>query len=130
MLGVGVIITFAASGHSQSSNPRWLAVLIDALHLTAMVIWLGGLVILLVAALPRRAEDPEDLDASEETVAGDDLEELAAGLPIFSRIALACVATLAVTGTIQAWREIGALMPSPAPGTASWCWSRWCCSWP
>ena len=36
-------------------------------------------------------------------------DELAAGLPIFSRVAMACVATLAVTGTIQAWREIGAL---------------------
>jgi copper transport protein len=35
--------------------------------------------------------------------------ELAAGLPIFSRIALLCVATLAVTGTIQAWREVGTI---------------------
>lgn len=98
MLGVGVIVTFAASGHSQSANPRWLAVLIDALHLSAMVVWLGGLVILLVAAVARReAEDRADLD------------ELAAGLPVFSRIAMACVVVLAVTGTIQAWREIGAL---------------------
>ncbi|HEX2904798.1 MAG TPA: copper resistance protein CopC [Jatrophihabitans sp.] len=119
MLGVGVVVTFAASGHSQSANPRWLAVLIDALHLTAMVVWLGGLVFLLVAAWPRRAaaeltdQESEARDAEEveeaEAEQSEDLAELAAGLPVFSRIAMACVAVLAVTGTIQAWREIGAL---------------------
>jgi len=104
MLGVGIVVTFAASGHAQSENPRWLAVLIDALHLTAMIVWLGGLVILFVAASGRfRARDDVDEDELD-----DDTEELAAGLPIFSRIAMACVAILAVTGTIQAWREIGA----------------------
>ena len=48
------MVTFAASGHAQSANPRWLAVLVDALHLTAMIVWLGGLVMLLVAAFGRR----------------------------------------------------------------------------
>lgn len=97
-IGVGLIVTYAATGHAQSANPRWLAVLIDALHLGAMVVWLGGLTVLVVAALSRPA--PDDPAA--------DTDELAAGLPIFSRTALICVATLAVTGTIQAWREVGA----------------------
>jgi copper transport protein len=92
IVGVGIVVTFAASGHSQSANPRWLAVLIAALHLTAMIVWLGGLVVLLIAATSRAA---------------DEQDELAAGLPIFSRVALASVATLAVTGTIMAWREVG-----------------------
>jgi copper transport protein len=96
MLGVGIVVTYAATGHSQSANPRWLAVLVDALHLTAMVVWLGGLVVLLAAAATRRGAEP-----------AEDADELAAGLPIFSKVALACVAVLAVTGTIQAWREIG-----------------------
>ncbi|HET6210897.1 MAG TPA: copper resistance protein CopC [Jatrophihabitans sp.] len=101
VLGAGIVVTFAASGHSRSADPRWLAVLVDALHLTAMIIWLGGLAVLVAAALSgRRAgaeTDPEEL------------AELSAGLPIFSRVALGCVSTLAITGTIQAWREIGAL---------------------
>ncbi|HJQ01031.1 MAG TPA: copper resistance protein CopC [Jatrophihabitans sp.] len=102
VLGAGIVVTFAASGHSQSANPRWLAVLVDALHLTAMVVWLGGLAVLLTAGFSRRlAGQPTDEDG--------DLAELSAGLPVFSRIALCCVCTLAITGTIQAWREVGAL---------------------
>jgi len=41
-------------------------------------------------------EYPDELDGSE----------LAAGLPIFSRVALICVGTLAATGLLQAWYEI------------------------
>ena len=110
IVGVGIVITFAASGHSQSANPRWLAVLVDALHLTSMVVWLGGLVVLLVAAVTRLHPDAqyEDQQAVDDETEADH-GELAAGLPIFSRVALACVATLAVTGTIQAWREIGSI---------------------
>jgi copper transport protein len=95
IVGVGIVVTYAAGGHSQSANPRWLAVLVASLHLTAMVIWLGGLVILAIAALRRRDTEAEDTD------------ELAAGLPIFSRVALVAVVVLAITGTIQAWRELG-----------------------
>lgn len=140
IVGVGIVVTYAASGHSQSANPRWLAVVVDALHLTAMSVWLGGLALLLVAALSRRSDVAEVAEVAQvaevaevgavAAVAGvvdvaevadatdvaefDDLlepdadaAELAAGLPIFSRVALASVATLAVTGTIQAWREVG-----------------------
>lgn len=100
VLGAGIVVTFAAAGHSRSADPRWLAVLVDALHLIAMIVWLGGLAVLATAGLSRRTEDDED---------PAELAELSVGLPIFSRVALTCVATLAVTGTIQAWREIGAL---------------------
>jgi copper transport protein len=102
VLGAGIVVTFAASGHSRSADPRWFAVLVDALHLTAMIIWLGGLAVLAAAGLSGRRVEAEADDAAE-------LAELSVGLPVFSRVALTCVATLAVTGTIQAWREIGAL---------------------
>ncbi|CAN5391545.1 copper resistance protein CopC [soil metagenome] len=140
IVGVGIVVTYSATGHAQSANPRWLAVLVDALHLTAMIIWLGGLAILVVAAFVGRRRAASTDDASAETAESTaaetaestadenaeaeravtaaesatdtdepdpDAVELAAGLPIFSRIALLCVATLAVTGTIQAWREVG-----------------------
>jgi copper transport protein len=136
IVGVGIVVTYSATGHAQSANPRWLAVLVDALHLTAMIIWLGGLAILVVAAFVGRRRAASTDDASAETAEGvyaetnegaetaeaeaaesatdtdepdPDAVELAAGLPIFSRIALLCVATLAVTGTIQAWREVGTI---------------------
>jgi copper transport protein len=143
IVGVGIVVTYAATGHSQSANPKWLAILIASLHLAAMIVWLGGLAIMLIAALtrpqtvdalpvdespvaapalvgPRAAEHgldgPHSVEAAldeppgidDATAAGsDDATELAAGLPIFSRVALASVATLAVTGTIMAWRELG-----------------------
>lgn len=100
-LGAGIVVTFAASGHTQSASPRWLWVLVNATHLSAMIIWLGGVVVLLVAALGRGNAEPADRDT--------DRAQLSAGLPIFSRVAMACIATLAVTGTLQAWREIGEL---------------------
>jgi copper transport protein len=105
------VVTFASSGHTQSSDPRWLWVLVDTLHLSAMIIWLGGVVVLLVAALSRQhralpAGEGFDFDEADREA---DREQLAAGLPVFSRVAMACIATLAVTGTIQAWREVGAL---------------------
>lgn len=112
MVVVGIVVTFAASGHSQSENPRWLAVLVDSLHLVAMIVWLGGLVTLLVAALTRLRPSGGTSGSGgdeDEVERDDDTAELAAGLPIFSRVAMGCVATLAVTGTIQAWREIGTL---------------------
>jgi copper transport protein len=59
------------------------------------------------AAEQTGATGPAGVSTGASQLAGD--VELSAGLPAFSRIAMACVATLAVTGTIQAWREIGAV---------------------
>ena len=210
IVGVGIVVTYAASGHSESVDPRWLAVLVVALHLAAMIVWLGGLGVLVTAAVtswraerdgwvdepvalevvpsaPARsaasarlgapaelaasaqlagpvggtafgglaepgrfeqgrfepvdpgldgsgldgsgldgsgldgqqdpelddyeaddyeADQPDDYQPDEYGYEPDDTAELAAGLPIFSRVALICIATLAVTGTLQAWREI------------------------
>jgi copper transport protein len=188
IVGVGIVVTYAASGHSEAVDPRWLAVLVVALHLAAMIVWLGGLGVLGTAAVTGwRAEragwadesvaieavpaelaaaqlaggtafgglaergrfepddyqpndpgldgsgldgsgldDPEldnyeldeyeadgpdgyqsdDYEADDYGYEADDTAELAAGLPIFSRVALICIATLAVTGTLQAWRGI------------------------
>ncbi|MEO6502613.1 MAG: copper resistance protein CopC, partial [Jatrophihabitantaceae bacterium] len=100
-VGFGIVITFAATGHAQSSSPHELWVLVDALHLSSMIIWLGGVVVLLAAALGRGGGEQADRDA--------DRAQLSAGLPVFSRVAMVCIATLAVTGTLQAWREIGDL---------------------
>ena len=142
VVGAGVVVTFAAAGHTQAASPRWLWVLVDGLHLSAMIIWLGGLVVLLVAALSRPeqagpeqaglaqagsehagAEQAGSEQAGSEQAGSEqagseqasldgaaaDRAQLSAGLPVFSRVAMACVVTLAVTGGLQAWREVGAL---------------------
>ncbi|MGH8961398.1 MAG: copper resistance CopC/CopD family protein [Jatrophihabitantaceae bacterium] len=89
---VGVAITFSAIGHADTTNPRWLSITADVLHLCAMSAWVGGLVIVVAAVLPRR--EPA---------------ELRAVLPRFSRVAFVSVVTLAITGTYAAWRGIGSL---------------------
>ena len=62
------------------------------LHLMAMAAWVGGLVMLLVAVLPRR--DPDELQVL---------------LPVFSELPFCRWPCSPVTGTYQAW-------PASAPG--------------
>ena len=91
-LGIGIVLTYAASGHAESENPRWLAMTSYSAHLAAMSVWVGGLAYLLAAVLPRR--DPV---------------EIGRVLPVFSRTAMYCVTVLAVSGTYQAWLGIGSI---------------------
>lgn len=90
LLGVGVALTFSAAGHASTTSPSWLSVPLDMAHLLAMAAWLGGLVMLTVAILPRH--DP------------DELREI---LPTYSNVAFGSVVVLAGTGTWAAWNGIG-----------------------
>jgi copper transport protein len=90
-VAVGIALTFSAAGHPDTTDPRWLSIALDVAHLTAMTAWVGGLVLMVGALLPKAA--PADL---------------ARALPVFSRVAFGAVVTLAVTGTYAAWRGIGA----------------------
>ncbi len=93
LLFLGVVYTISASGHAGVARPGWLALSSDMAHLTAMSAWLGGLVVLAAALLPRA-----------------DRTELRAVLPTFSRVAFGCVVVIAATGTYQAWRESGSVV--------------------
>ena len=88
---VGVALTFSVVGHADTTNPRWLSITADVVHLCAMAVWVGGLTMLVLAVLPRR--EPA---------------ELRVVLPAFSRTAFAAVIAIAITGTYAAWRGIGA----------------------
>ncbi|MEV5513073.1 copper resistance protein CopC [Streptomyces flaveolus] len=85
-LAVGLALTWAAAEHAVAGPQVPLAVTSSVLHLLATAVWLGGL----VALLTTLRGSP---DAS--TVAR------------FSRVALACVTVLAVTGVYQSWRGLG-----------------------
>ncbi|MER5402084.1 copper resistance protein CopC [Streptomyces sp. NPDC002599] len=82
--------TWPLTGHAVDGRYAPLAVAADLTHLAAMTLWLGGLA-LVAAVLSRPAH----------------LGELATVLPRFSRLAFTAVVTLVVTGTGQAWREVG-----------------------
>ncbi|RQX21052.1 copper resistance protein CopC, partial [Micromonospora chalcea] len=69
-----------------------VSVVVDAVHLGAMAVWLGGLVMLAVFLL-RRADE----------------RELDAILPIWSRWAALAVAALLLAGTVQGLIEVASL---------------------
>jgi copper transport protein len=96
--GAFVAIAPALSGHASVQQPVALLFPLDVAHVLAMSVWIGGLVLLLVA-LPvatRRLQPP------------DRSRLLAENLIRFSPIALGCVVVLLVTGTIQAIEHIAA----------------------
>ncbi len=78
--GLGSVATHGLLGHSFSRGP--LASATDIVHLAAVSVWLGGLIVLTVVVLPRRRG-----------------EELSVLVPRFSRIAFAAVSTAVVAGT-------------------------------
>ncbi|GAA3439830.1 copper resistance CopC/CopD family protein [Kutzneria kofuensis] len=87
--GIGVVLlnglawTWSMSGHAAAGLQADLALPVDVLHLDAMGIWLGGLVVLW------RAKPPQ------------------AAVQRFSQVAFACVGVLVATGTYQSWRQLG-----------------------
>ena len=90
VVGAALMLTPGLAGHASSG--RWVALAIpaDALHLLAVGLWLGGLVLLAAALLP-----------------GASVEELRRVLPKYSRQAFLCIAVIVVTGSFQAFRQIG-----------------------
>lgn len=91
VLGVGLVLSTAATGHPVAGSLPGLAVVVTAAHVAAMTVWLGGLAVLLAAVL-------------RPGVPGD---ELAAALPRYSRLAAGSVAVLVVSGVVQSVREVG-----------------------
>jgi copper transport protein len=92
LISVGLLFTVAWSGHAGSGRFVPLALGLDLVHLAAMSVWLGGLVGLVVVLLPRR-----------------DVNEIRAVVPRFSTLAFGCIVALVLTGSIQAWRQLGGL---------------------
>jgi copper transport protein len=83
--------TWSWAGHAHVGDQAALSVVTDVAHLSAMSVWVGGLVLLTTCVLPQR-----------RAVLG----EAAAVLPRFSLSAMSAVGVLVCTGTYQAWREV------------------------
>jgi copper transport protein len=91
-LGLALVATPGLAGHATAGRWRGLALPADAVHVGAMAVWLGGLVVLAACVLPVR--DPLPLRKV---------------VPRFSRLALVCIVTIVGTGAFQAWRQIGTI---------------------
>ena len=91
VLAVALVGTVAAVGHPVAGPLPGLAVTAAAVHVAAMVVWLGGLAGLLGGVLR------EDAPAAD----------VARALPPFSRLAAGSVTALVVTGVVQSVREVG-----------------------
>ena len=129
LLGELIIGTVALAGHSGSGRYAALGVLLDAVHLAAMAVWLGGLVLLVVLLPssgppgppgPLEPGEPESMavgdadadDGEPALTAGSvgaalaPVDEASEGVARFSSVAFACVVALVVTGVVQAWRVL------------------------
>jgi copper transport protein len=87
-----LVSSFVLVGHAQASEPRWLLVLCDLVHVIAGSVWLGG-VVLLVLELRRRG--------GSRAVAAT-----AVSVDRFSKAAAAAVVTMFATGTVLAWGQL------------------------
>jgi copper transport protein len=95
VLGGGVVLTTAAVGHPVAGPVPFFATAVTAVHVVAMVLWLGGMTALLTGLLRPGAG------------AGDAAGEVAGTLPRWSRVASGSVAALVLTGVVQSVREVG-----------------------
>jgi copper transport protein len=87
-----IAATWAGADHASTGFQVPLAIGVDIVHLVAMAVWLGGLIVLGGFALR-----------------GPATADVAAAVPRFSAIALGCVALLAASGGYEAWRLVGTL---------------------
>lgn len=92
-VAVALAASFGLAGHPAAGNDVAVAVVADVLHVGAVSVWLGGLLLLACVTLARRREDGGEGIVVER----------------FSAIALGCVIVIITTGAFQTWRQVGSL---------------------
>jgi copper transport protein len=90
LVAIGLAGTPGFAGHAGTGDWTFFAVVFDTIHVLAMSVWLGGLVVLLLAAL-----------------GGGFSGGLRHALITFSRVAFTCVVVLVATGLFASWRQVG-----------------------
>jgi len=92
VLGAVGVGTWSVSGHAAATPVPTVSIAADMVHLAAMSIWVGGLVMLALFLLPRGTA-----------------AELAAIVPVWSRWAAYAVGALVLTGIAQGLLEVNPL---------------------
>ncbi len=106
LLGLGALFTVSMSSHAAAtSDLTTVALLNDALHLTAASFWVGGLVHFAIGIPVVLRTLP----------AGDRREALSALTPRFSLVAGLSVVTLLGTGAFSGWAQVTALQAMQTP---------------
>ncbi|HXT36913.1 MAG TPA: CopD family protein, partial [Chloroflexota bacterium] len=105
-LGLLILLSSTLVAHAATTSPAALSIGLDWLHLLAMAVWLGGLAAL-VRVLPTLVSPPDPAAAPDRP--SPSWLFLASVIPTFSRLAIGCVAALAVSGLYSAVRNVGAL---------------------
>ena len=94
-VGIALAATPGVAGHASTGDWVPIALVTDTLHVSAMALWIGGLVALaavtLTAFVRTTVPDPPLV------------------LNRFSKMAMTCVGVLIVTGAFQTWRQVGGL---------------------
>ncbi|MEU2350244.1 copper resistance CopC family protein [Modestobacter sp. NPDC049651] len=88
---VAVVLTVAGVGHPVAGRLAALEVLVTAVHVAAMTVWLGGLVVLFAVVLRR----------------GTSATDLVSVLPRWSQVASVVVVALVLSGVVQSVRQVG-----------------------
>ena len=109
VLAVALAATWAAADHAGIGSQVPLSLLSDTIHLSAGAIWLGGLTMLATIVLRRAGPAPRRARGAADQKTRLASAEAVQAVERFSPIALGCVGAILVTGTYQAWRNVGNL---------------------
>ena len=90
-LGLAIVATPGFAGHAAVGDYEPFALAADVAHVGAASVWLGGLAMLTLFVLPRRADD------------------LKALVRRYSEVAFWAVVVLVATGLFQGWRQVGSV---------------------
>jgi copper transport protein len=88
-MGVALMVTPGVGGHASTGRWTGLALPADVLHLLAMAVWFGGLLVLAI-----------------EVLRSDDVDAIEPAIDRFSRLALVAVSVIILTGSFQALRQV------------------------
>ena len=88
-VAVAIAATPALAGHSTTGHYVGLALVASVVHVLAMSVWLGGLLLMAVVVLR-----------------GDEIEERRDVVLDFSFVATWCVLALVASGAFQTWRQV------------------------
>jgi copper transport protein len=103
---IGLASTWSLADHAGVGIQVPLAVPSDVIHLSAIAIWMGGLVSLVTIVL-RPADTAGATRRGQRQHYQSATAEAARVVSRFSPIALGCVAAIVATGTYQSWRGVG-----------------------
>jgi copper transport protein len=103
VVAVGIVFTFPAAGHPASLSPKALWVLLDAMHLSSVVVWVGGLALFTLGGRAWLRDD-----------------EAAPVVHRFSAAAVWLVPVIVITGSLQTLELAGGIDGVRALTDTSW----------